>query len=142
MIFSPIKVGIVACSGEEFVTGTVSRIAARMVVENVRPGATVITCLPLLMSGGEEERRFVEKFPTITIDGCELDCTVKTIVTCGGNPRFSISIKKILEDHPEISLEDSTIEKLGPNGLKLASIVAETVAKRVDEILKEETTKK
>lgn len=41
------KVGIVACSGEEMAEGTVTRLAALKVLEQLRPSDTVTICLPL-----------------------------------------------------------------------------------------------
>lgn len=75
------KIGIIACSGENLVEGTLSRAAARIVVEKLRPDKTVILCQPLFMAGGlerhggNEEREFAETHPTITIEGCEEECT-------------------------------------------------------------------
>lgn len=142
MILGAQKVGIVACSGEEFTTGTVTRVAARLVVEKLRPGETTVTCLPLLISGGEEEKSFVRNFPMITIDGCAIECSAKAVEKCGGKPRFNVSVEEIAKKNPELNLDDSTVEELGPNGLKLASIVAEEVAKKVDEIINEEMNRK
>ena len=50
------KVGIVACSGEELAEGTVTRLAALKVLEQLRPKDTVTICLPLFLAGGEGER--------------------------------------------------------------------------------------
>jgi hypothetical protein len=47
------KVGIVACSGEELAEGTVTRLAALKVLEQLRPKDTVTICLPLFLAGGE-----------------------------------------------------------------------------------------
>ena len=47
------KVGIVACSGEELAEGTVTRLAALKVLEQLRPVDTVTICLPLFLAGGE-----------------------------------------------------------------------------------------
>ena len=52
------KVGIVACSGEELAEGTVTRLAALKVLEQLRPGDTVTICLPLFLAGGEGDRAF------------------------------------------------------------------------------------
>jgi len=142
MILGAQKVGIVACSGEEFAAGTVARVAARLVVEKLRPGETTVACLPLLISGGEEEKSFVRNFPMITIDACAIECSAKAVEKCGGKPRFRVSIEEIAKRHSELHLNDSTAEELEPNGLKLASIVAEEVAKKVDEIIKEEMNRK
>ncbi len=71
------KVGIIACSGEKLVGGTLSRAAARIVVEKLRPNNTIILCQPLFMAGGlerhggQQERDFAKNHPTITIEGCE-----------------------------------------------------------------------
>ena len=40
------KVGIVACSGEELAEGTVTRLAALRVLEQLRPQVTATICLP------------------------------------------------------------------------------------------------
>ncbi len=48
---SPSKIGVVSCSGEGCVEGTVSRIATRLVLERLRPGNTVTICLPLFLAG-------------------------------------------------------------------------------------------
>ncbi len=46
------KVGIVSCSGEELAEGTVSRLAALKVLNELRPRDTVTICLPLFLAGG------------------------------------------------------------------------------------------
>ena len=65
------KVGIIACAGEESPEGTISRLAARVVLEELRPEDTVTLCLPLFLAGDERERAFARFYPTIAIDGCE-----------------------------------------------------------------------
>ena len=40
------KAGIIACSGEELPEGTVTRLAALKVLEELRPADTVTICLP------------------------------------------------------------------------------------------------
>ncbi len=68
------KAGIISCSGEAIAEGTISRLAARRVLELLRPDATVTLCLPLFLAGNEAERKFAQTHPTITIDGCEKQC--------------------------------------------------------------------
>ena len=58
------KVGIVACSGEELAEGTVTRLAALKVPEELRPAQIVTICLPLLLDGGEGNRAFAKLYPT------------------------------------------------------------------------------
>src|SRR5512136_229582 len=59
------KVGIVACSGEETAEGTVTRLAALRVLEQLRPNETVTICLPLFLAGGEGDRAFARFYLTI-----------------------------------------------------------------------------
>ncbi len=61
------KVGIVACSGEELAEGTVTRLAALKVLEQLRPKDTVTICLPLFLAGGEGDRAFARFYPTIAL---------------------------------------------------------------------------
>ena len=68
----PKKVGIIACSGEEMAEGTVTRLAALKVLEELRPDDTVTICLPLFVAGGEGDRAFARFYPTIAVDGCDL----------------------------------------------------------------------
>ncbi len=71
------QVGIVACSGEELPEGTITRLAALRVLEQLRPQATVTICLPLFLAGGEGDRAFARFQPTITVDGCGLRCAAR-----------------------------------------------------------------
>jgi len=71
------KVGIVSCSGEELPEGTVTRLAALKVLEQLRPADTVTICLPLFLAGGEGDRAFAKFYPTIAIDGCDKRCAVQ-----------------------------------------------------------------
>ena len=71
------KVGIVACSGEEIAEGTVTRLAALKVLDQLRPKDTVTICLPLFLAGGEGDRAFARFYPTIAVDGCELRCAAR-----------------------------------------------------------------
>ncbi len=128
-----LKVGIVSCSGEALPEGTVSRVACRKVLGELRPGQTVTICLPLFIAGGKEEREFASKFPTITVDGCEKMCAAKSTEKLSGKPAKSLMIKEILKKHGISGLKQC--RGLG-HAEKIASdAVAEEVAKAVDEVL-------
>ena len=68
------KVGIISCSGEEIVEGTIARSSVRQVLESLRPHETVTLCLPLFLAGNEGERNFARTHPVITVDGCDKQC--------------------------------------------------------------------
>ena len=132
------KVGIIACSGEKLIGGTLSRAAARIVVEKLRPHNTIILCQPLFAAGGlerhggQEERDFAKEHPTITIEGCEEECSKIAVERYSGPTAATIRVDEIIKLHPE--LIPKSRENLGEKGIKLAEIIAGEVAKRVDEL--------
>lgn len=128
-----LKVGIVSCSGEAIPGGTISRIACRKVLEELRPGEAVTICLPLFIAGGKEERDFAKNFPTITVDGCEKRCAQKSTEKLSGKPSKSLLIPDILKKH---GIEPPTsLRNLRPEEKAAAQVVAEEIAKAVDEVL-------
>ncbi len=129
----PTKVGIIACSGEAIPEGTVTRIAARLVVEEL-PESTVIMCLPLFLAGDEGEQNFAKFFPTICLDGCEKRCSSLGTEKYSDKPSAVIDVKKVMKEM-DIKLNPEDVVELGNNGMKLARRIAELTAKKVDEIL-------
>ena len=131
------KVGIIACSGENLVGGTLSRAAARIVVEKLRPNTTIILCEPLFAAGGlerlggQKERDFAKNHPTITIEGCEEKCAKFAVERYSGPVASMIYIQDYLDAYPE--LKPNSLEDLGEGGMELAEIIAEEIAKKVDE---------
>lgn len=132
------KIGIIACSGENLIGGTLSRAAARIVVEKLRPNNTIILCQPLFAAGGlerhggQEERNFAKEHPTITIEGCEEECSKIGVERYSGPAAATIRVDEIMNAHPE--LIPKSREDLGENGMKLAEIIADIIAKKVDEL--------
>ena len=132
------KVGIIACSGESLIGGTLSRAAARIVVEKLRPNSTIVLCAPLFAAGGlerhggQEERNFAKEHPTITIEGCEEECSKIAVEKYSGPAAATIRVDEILKAHPEL-IPDSR-EDLGEDGRKLVEIIADEIAKKVDEL--------
>ncbi|MGA8831799.1 MAG: putative zinc-binding protein [Desulfomonilaceae bacterium] len=128
-----LKVGIVSCSGEALPEGTVSRVASRKVLDELRPGQTVTICLPLFIAGGKEDREFANKFPTVTVDGCEKMCAAKSTEKLSGKPAKSLMIREILKKHGISGLKQC--RGLGPAEKIASEVVAEEIAKAVDEAL-------
>jgi len=132
------KIGIIACSGENLIGGTLSRAAARIVVEKLRSNNTIILCQPLFAAGGlerhggQEERNFAKEHPTITIEGCEEECSKIGVERYSGPAAATIRVDEIMKAHPE--LIPKSREDLGENGMKLAEIIADIIAKKVDEL--------
>jgi len=128
------KVGIVSCSGEDLPGGTISRLASRKVLDELKPGESVTICLPLFIAGGEEERSFAQQFPTITVDGCEKRCAQKSTEALSGKPGKSLLIPEILNKR---GLAAPTRRRnLGPEEREAVQAVAEEIARAVDELTK------
>jgi len=128
------KVGIISCSGEGCVEGTISRVATCQVLEKLRPGETVTICLPLFLAGGKEERAFARHYPTITVDGCEKLCAKVGTERYSGKVASSIVVTD-LTGNPGFSNLPSR-RQLDREALILAEKVAQRIAQEVDEVLK------
>ncbi|HNW95208.1 MAG TPA: putative zinc-binding protein [Anaerolineaceae bacterium] len=127
------KVGIVSCSGEELAEGTVSRLAALKVLEELRPGETVTICLPLFLAGGEGDRAFARFYPTIAIDGCEKRCAFRATEMFSNTPVMGIVISGLTREQ---GLErPQGCRKLDETGKKLVEIASIQAAEKVDELL-------
>jgi hypothetical protein len=127
------KVGIVSCSGEELAEGTVSRLAALKVLEQLRPGETVTICLPLFLAGGEGDRAFARFYPTIAVDGCELRCAARATEMYSSKPAASIMVRDVIAENG-IGQPESP-RRLNAAGLQAVEATAGLLAKTVDELL-------
>jgi hypothetical protein len=127
------KIGIVSCSGEELPGGTITRLAALKVLEQLRPQDTVTICLPLFLAGGEGDRAFARFYPTIAIDGCEKRCAARGTELYSGKPAASIVVDEMMAD---AGLPQPTgMRRLDEAGRQGVELVAEHTAALVDELL-------
>ena len=127
------KVGIVACSGEELPEGTVTRLAALKVLEQLRPDDTVTICLPLFLAGGEGDRAFARFYPTIALDGCDRRCAARATAQYSGKPAASVVVSEVAA---ECALgQIAGLRRLNEAGRQAVDATAERVAALVDELL-------
>jgi len=127
------KVGIVSCSGEELAEGTVTRLAALKVLEQLRPADTVTICLPLFLAGGEGDRAFAKFYPTIAIDGCDKRCAARGTEMYSGKPAAGIVITELIAQRGLGKPEGK--RRLNEAGLQLVEVAAGQVSLLVDELL-------
>jgi uncharacterized metal-binding protein len=127
------KVGIIACSGEELPEGTVTRLAALRVLEQLRPADTVTICLPLFLAGGEGDRAFARFYPTIAVDGCDLRCAAKATEMYSGKPAASVVISELVAENG--LQKPQGMRRLDDPGLQAVEVTSNRVASLVDEIL-------
>ena len=127
------KVGIVSCSGEELSEGTVTRLAALKVLEQLRPNDTVTICLPLFLAGGEGDRAFARFYPTIAVDGCAERCAARATELYSGKPAASLVVSDLVAEN---SLEKPIgCRHLNEAGIKAVNLSADRIANLVDELL-------
>jgi hypothetical protein len=130
------KVGIVACSGEEIPEGTVTRLAALKVLEQLRPDDTVTICLPLFLAGGEGDRAFARFYPTISVDGCELFCAARATEKYSNKPAASIMVRDLIQ---ETNLHQPTGKRhLDQAVIQAVRVTAERITQKVDALLGKE----
>jgi uncharacterized metal-binding protein len=127
------KVGIVACSGEELPEGTVTRLAALKVLEQLRPDDTVTICLPLFLAGGEGDRAFARFYPTIALDGCDKRCAARATEEHSGKPAASIVVSELAAACGLGQI--AGLRRLNTGGAQAVDVTAERVATLVDELL-------
>jgi uncharacterized metal-binding protein len=129
-----LKIGIVSCSGEDCLGGTISRLATRKMLEERADGAVTI-CLPLYLTGGEEERSFAEDYPTIAVDGCSKCCAKRATEKYSGKVTAAIDLTDIIGKETAESEALST-RKLTDTHMDMVDKVATEIRAKIDEILK------
>jgi uncharacterized metal-binding protein len=122
------KVGIIACSGEERVEGTITRQAALRVLEQLRPDDTVTICLPLFLAGGAGDRAFARFHPTIAVDGCDKRCAARATEQYSGKPAASVVVTDLVVPDADLG----SARRLSDAGWEAAKTVAKEIAHLVD----------
>ena len=128
------RIVVVPCSGIGKALGSVSREATYEVVEKLRKGVTDTTCLALIVSGDEETLQLVKNNRCIAVDGCPLQCAAKNLKLAGGDLAASFRVVDTLRENRK--LKPKSVTFLDSDGQKLANLLAEQVAEKVDELLR------
>ena len=127
------KIGIISCSGEELAEGTVTRLAALKVLEQLRPADTVTICLPLFLAGGEGDRAFAKFYPTIAVDGCDKRCAARGTEMYSGKPAASIVVTELVAERRLEKPEGK--RRLNEAGKQAVDVTADEIARLTDDLL-------
>jgi hypothetical protein len=127
------KVGIVACSGEERAEGTVTRLAALKVLEDLRPAQTITICLPLFLAGGEGDRAFARFYPTIAVDGCAKRCAARATELYSNRPAASLLVGDVLAERGLPRPQGA--RRLSPESRAGVDALADEIAAAVDHLM-------
>jgi len=128
---SELKVGIISCSGEECLGGTISRLATRVVLEELKMISTVTLCLPLYLAGGEEERNFAKVFPTISVDGCDKLCAKRSTEKYSGKINGFIDVSKIIGNENALNTKVVRNKDLKDEHFQMLEEVASEIIKAI-----------
>ena len=131
---------IVPCSGIGKTFGSVSREAAYVVTEDLRPGDTQLVALSLLVLGDEETRAAVAAHPAVTIDGCKLACATKMVQESGGSVAQDFAVLDAFRRHREFKPDG--IAELNEAGYKLAHALGEEISTVIDDLNENEEEEK
>jgi len=126
------KVVIVPCSGIGKTFGSVSREAAYIITEDLRPDDTQLVALAKLVMGEESAVSIVARNPAITIDGCKLACASKMVKESGGNISQDFDVLDVYRRYKEFRPDG--IAELNENGVKLAQALADEAAITIDKL--------
>jgi len=116
--------------------GTVARLAALKVLNELRPRDTVTICLPLFLAGGAGDRAFAKLHPTITVDGCDLRCAAHGTEKYSNKPAASLVVNELLAECGLARPEGRW--RLNAAGEKAVEVTAERLAALVDQALGKE----
>lgn len=126
------RVLVVPCSGIGKTYGTVTREAAYVLVEELRPEQVTLLPLSLVVLGDEALKARLQGCPAITIDGCNLECARKNVSEAGAVVIENLRVLDVYRRHRH--LKPQGIQQLNEGGLALAQCLAEEAALVVDRV--------
>jgi len=121
---------VVPCSGIGKSFGTVSREAAYELCETLQPDNTRLVALAKLVLGDAAARELVVRHAAVTIDGCKQMCASKMVKESGGAVAFEVAVLDVFRRHKDLKPEG--IAELNEAGRKLARVLAEEVAEKIE----------
>ena len=123
---------IISCSGIGKSFGSISREATYCVVEDLKKGETDTICLSLLVMGDEDAKRSVKSHKCIAIDGCPNECAKKSLDLSNARLVANFRVIDILRENRNLRPKEVTF--LDEDGRKLAQILAEKIALKINEL--------
>lgn len=127
------QVVIIPCSGIGKTYGTVSREAAYIVTEDLRPDNTHLVALSKLVLGEAEAKSIISCNPAITIDGCKLACATKMVQENGGRVAKDYAVLDVYRRYKQFKPQG--IAELNVGGELLAQALAEEIIQVVDQLI-------
>jgi len=131
-------VSVMPCQGIKRSGGRITQRAAYQVVEDRFLGRSQVVCISALAAGVQEDIDMVERFPTLAVNGCGLNCASKAAEHFGVAAVRSVNLQDV---SPEYDGAGYCLEAdLTQNEIDQADKLAAVVATEVEALLAAETT--
>ena len=127
------KILVIPCSGIGKSYGTVTREAAYVLAEELRPQQVELLPLSLVVLGDADLKQNIQGRAAITMDGCNLECARKNVTEAGAVVVESFRVLEAYRQHRE--LKPQGIQTMNIGGLALARRVAADAAAVVDRVV-------
>lgn len=129
-------VSVMPCQGIKRSGGRITQRAAYQVVEDRFLGKSQVVCISALAAGVQEDIDMVERFPTLAVNGCSLNCATKAAEHFGVAAVKSVNLQDISPayDGAAYCLEAD----LSAAEISQADTLAEAVSREVENLLTNE----
>lgn len=122
-------VSVMPCQGIKRSGGRITQRAAYQVVEDQYLGRSQVVCISALAAGVQEDIDMVERFPTLAVNGCGLNCASKAAEHFGVAAVRSVNLQDVSPEYDGAAycLEADLTEREIDQANKLAVAVAAEV---------------
>jgi len=129
-------VSVMPCQGIKRSGGRITQRAAYQVVEDRFLGKSQVVCISALAAGVQEDIDMVERFPTVAVNGCGLNCATKAAEHFGVAAVKSVNLQDVSPayDGAAYCLEAD----LSAGEIAQADTLAAAVSREVEELLTNE----
>ncbi len=110
------------------------RQAFYVVHEDLRPDTTVLGCGPALNANVQEDLDFIEMYPVMAVEACELDCATKLIDKKGKQAARTVRVPDLAE---ELGIDLTSLAEADNFDTDHPAVqaMASRIAEMVDELL-------
>lgn len=126
------KVKVIPCSGVGKVYGLMAREAALHAVGHLCPQETETICLAYIVTGDAEVKTSMKGAPCITIDGCPLMCSAKSVAAMGGDSKGEFKVLDVMKKHKGV--RPGTATELTAEGWTIVEEIGAIISERVQQI--------
>ena len=126
------KVKVIPCSGMGKVYGLMAREATLHAVGQLCPTQAETICLAYIVTGDAEVEESMKGAPCITIDGCPLMCSAKSVAAMGGDSKGEFKVLDVMKEHKGV--RPGTATELNAEGWIIVEEIGARISERIQQI--------